>query len=201
MPRKGKARVLSLEEFRRAEDACLYMRYSYRNRAILYLAFGLGLRACEIRDLTLRDVLNQDGITLKETVNLVRTKGNKAREIYFTNIKLINVLNDHIKDMKDSLRYKLMRFSLDLPLFLSQKKSFFAKNQIVELFSRIFKLAKIEGAKSHSGRRTFITNRIDEGCDMKSIADLVGHKNIMMTLRYHQSNPSRLKKIAEKSIF
>ncbi|MCC2666534.1 MAG: site-specific integrase, partial [Gammaproteobacteria bacterium] len=57
------------------------------------------------------------------------------------------------------------------------------------------------GAKSHSGRRTLITKLIDEGYDLKAVADIVGHASIKTTVSYHQSNPTRLKKISEKSIF
>ena len=201
MSRKGKAKVLTLQEFKRVDAVIMSNKYSRRNRAILYLSFGLGLRSCEIRDLKIGDVLNYDGITLKETVNLTRTKGGKAREIYLTNKKLITVMKDHIDELKKYLDKKRVPFNINRPLFISQKGDSFFSNRITILLCKFFKDAGIEGAKSHSGRRTFITTKIDEGCDIKSISELVGHSNISMTIQYHQSNPTRLKKIAERSIF
>lgn len=200
MAHKGKAKVLNAQEFKRVEAMILSKRHSKRNLAILYFSFQLGLRSCEIRRLKIGDVIDNDG-SIKETINLVKTKRDKPREIYITNKKLRDILSNHIEEMKKVLSKKRDIFSYNRPLFMSQKGDFFHPVQMVLLFNKFFKDAGISGAKSHSGRRTFITNKIDEGCDIKSISELVGHSNISMTIRYHQSNPTRLKKISEKSIF
>jgi integrase/recombinase XerD len=201
MAHKGKAKVLTSQEFKRVEAITMMQRYGKRNRAMLYLSFGLGLRACEIRDLKLGDVLEGDWTTLKETVMLTKTKGGKAREVFLTNKKLCSVLIEHIEEQKAYTQRKRISMNLDRPLFLSQKRNFFFSNQIVLILGKMFRDAGIHGAKSHSGRRTFITAKIDEGCDIKAISELVGHSNITQTIRYHQSNPTRLKKISERSIF
>lgn len=201
MSRKGKARVLSIEEFNIVDQFILTQRYAKRNRAMFYLSFGLGLRACEIRGLKLEDVLYKDGITLKETVNLTQTKGGKAREIYLTNKKLIEVLNDHINYLRDDMHKKGKRFCLNKPLFISQKGGSFYNNRVTLIFSKFYRDSGMEGAKSHSGRRTFITHKIDEGHNIKSISELVGHSSIKMTISYYQSSPTKLKKISESSIF
>jgi integrase/recombinase XerD len=201
MTHKGKAKVLTPQEFKRVESITSTQKHVKRNKAMLFLSFGLGLRACEIRDLTMGDVLEDDWKTLKETVILHKTKGGKAREIFLTNKKLCTVLMEHIEEQKKYMIKKRIPFNFNIPLFLSQKGSFFFSNRIVLILNKMFKDAGIQGAKSHSGRRTFITTKIDEGCDIKAISELVGHSNISMTIKYHQSNPTRLKKISERSIF
>jgi integrase/recombinase XerD len=199
--RKGKAKVLSIQEFRKTEKLIELTMYKERNRAILYLSFGLGLRAGEIRNLTFGDVIGSDG-KLKELVRLTITKSNKQRDIYLTNPKLREVLMDHIKTAKKKFYKKsVLPILNEDPLFASQKGHKFLNNHFVRLICSFFKSAGIENAKSHSGRRTFITLKIDEGHDLKAIADLVGHTDINATAQYHQSNPTRLKKIAERSIF
>jgi integrase/recombinase XerD len=197
---KGKARVLTLLEFKKVEKMITLTRYVKRNLAILYLSFGVGLRACEIRRLKIGDILNKDG-TLKELVSLTKTKGNKQRDMYLTNKKVRAVMIDHIIEMKRLLSKKRIPFASNTPVFMSQKGGPFLKHHLVALICSFFKAAGIEGAKSHSGRRTFITTKIDEGYDLKAIADIVGHSNIQSTVAYHQSNPTRLKKISETSIF
>ncbi len=198
--RKGKAKVLSLYEFKKVDKFIDLTKFKERNRAILYLSFGLGLRSCEIRNLTLNDVLEYDG-TLKEMVRLTITKSNKQRDIYLTNEKTRNVLMIHIKKMQEDHEKKNIPLPWTRPLFISQKRGKFLAPHFVRLICSFFKAAGIQNAKSHSGRRTFITCKIDQGFDIKAIADLVGHSNISATVQYHQSNPTRLKKIAEKSIF
>jgi integrase/recombinase XerD len=203
MTQKGKAKVLTIHEFKRVDAVASMQKYGKRNRAILYLSFGIGLRACEIRDLTIGDIFEKN-LTfweLKETVTLTKTKGGKAREVYLTNKKLCQVLIEHIQCQNEYIKKNRIPLSFNLPLFLSQKGSFFCSNHIVMIMGKMFKEAGISGAKSHSGRRTYITAKIDEGCDIKSISKLVGHCNISQTIEYHESNPTRLKKISERSIF
>lgn len=197
---KGKARVLTLQEFKRVEQMILLTRYTKRNLAILYLSFGIGLRASEIRCLKIGDILNNEGV-LKEIVSLTITKGNKQRDLYLTNKKVRAILIEHTDEMKKILSKKRIPFSSNTPVFMSQKGGQFLSNHFVALMCNFFKAAGIERAKSHSGRRTFITTKIDEGYDLKAIADIVGHSNIQSTVSYHQSNPIRLKKISETSIF
>lgn len=202
MAREGKARVLTLVEFKRAEKIALLTKHPLRNRAILYCSFGLGFRACEIRRIQIKDVLSSDG-TLYEEVILRRsvTKGKKQRNVYLTNKKVREILIEYIQDLKGKYEKKRIPFCMDNPLFMSQKGGEFLPNDIVRLICNIYKTAGIEKAKSHSGRRTLITKLIDDGFDLKAIADIVGHSSINTTVEYHESNPSRLKKISEKSIF
>ncbi len=202
MSKEGKARVLTLAEFRRAEKVALLTKHPFRNRAILYLSFGLGFRACEIRRIRVKDILSPDG-TLYEEISLEKrvTKGKKQRHVYLTNKKLCEVLMEHIEDVKNKCKKKKSPFCIYDPLFISQKGGEFLPNDMVRLICNIYKTAGIIGAKSHSGRRTLITKLIDDGYDLKAIADVVGHSSINTTVGYHQSNPSRLKKISEKSIF
>lgn len=197
MARQGKARVLTLAEFKRAEKAAMLTRHALRNRALLYLSFSLALRACELRRLRICDVLSPDE-KLFDEINLLKsmTKGKKQRHVYLTNKKTIEVLEEYLHYLKSNskLRY-------NDPLFKSQKGGEFLPGDMVRVFTNIFKAAGLVGARSHSGRRTFITTKIDEGIDIRAIATIVGHENINTTVGYYEENPTRLKKISEKSIF
>ncbi len=204
MSAEGKARILTLAEFRRAEKAAMLTRHSFRNRALLYMSFSLALRACELRRLRIKDVLSPTG-EINEEINLLKhmTKGNKQRHIYLTNKKTRDVLMEYIDHMrkKTESRRRNNFFDVNGLLFPSQKRCGFTPGDMVRVFKLIYKLAGLQGARSHSGRATFITCKIDEGVDLKAIADLVGHADIRTTVGYHQRNSNRLKKIAEKSIF
>jgi integrase/recombinase XerD len=202
MARQGKARVLTLLEFKQAEKAALLTKHPLRNRAIVYLSFGLGFRACEIRRLRIKDVLSPEG-ALYEEINLEKRvkKGKKQRHAYLTNKKVCAILLDYIEELKQKHQKKRIPFCFENPLFMSQKGGEFLPNDMVRLICMFYKTAGLVGAKSHSGRRTLITKLIDEGYDLKAIADVVGRSSIKKTISYHQSNPTRLKKISEKSIF
>jgi len=67
-----------------------------------------------------------------------------------------------------------------------------------QLFHRIYDLARLPGASSHSGRRTFATNLIEKGVDIKAVSTLMGHSSIAMTAQYVEDNPKRLKLISSE---
>lgn len=200
----GKARVLTLEEFKRAERAAMLTRHALRNRALLYMSFSLALRACELRRLRIKDVISEDWELFDEIILLkYMTKDKEQREVYLTNKKTRKVLYQYLDYYKYKIESRRVRntFNFDDLLFPSQKGGEFLRTDMVRVFRDIFKIAGLKGARSHSGRRTFITSKIDEGVDIKAIADLAGHSDIRTTIGYHQKSPSRLKRIAEKSIF
>lgn len=196
----GKARVLNLGEFKRAEKAALVVNHPTRNHLILYLSFGLGLRACEMRQLRVGDVFDSAG-NLFDVVTLTKTKNNKKREVFLSNKKIKLLLLKHYEELKQRCEKKRIPFNAKTVLIMSQKGGEFRPNHIVALMCSFFKTAGIEGARSHSGRHTLITKLIDDGYDIASIARLMGHSDVNTTMGYIHSNRTRLMKISEKSIF
>jgi integrase/recombinase XerD len=55
-------------------------------------------------------------------------------------------------------------------------------------FYWLYKKAGIEGASSHSGRRTFITTLASKGIGVRVLASLAGHRSIAVTQRYIDVN-------------
>lgn len=165
------------------------------NIALLYCSFGLCLRAKEMAALKIKRVLGIDGNLLDE-INLsgAMTKGNKQRHAYLTNLKVVGAIMDFIEDRQKGDGIPL---NVEAPLFRSQKSSSFSPNSFQQLFHRmcIYQEAKIQGASSHSGRRTFATTLIEKGVDIKAVSTLMGHSSIVMTAQYVEDNPMRLKQI------
>lgn len=200
MSREGKARVLTAQEMRLVFKAAELTNHSKRNVAILHASFHLALRACEIRRLRLCDVLEADGKTLVMMVNLLKTmtKGNKQRHIPLSNKKARDAIAAHIEDLRVKKRGQL---DLSSPLFPSQKGGFFKETTIVHLFKYMFTLAGIKDAKSHSGRRTFITLNYRQGADVKTLQKIAGHEDINVTMGYIDDDPVLLQRIAERNLF
>jgi integrase/recombinase XerD len=196
--REGQARVLNEKEFNRALNVVYTKAHSKRNAAILYFSFGLGLRAKELASLKISHIMGLDGDLLDE-INLKSnmTKGYKQRYAYLTNNKVRKFIQEFIDErkLKDG-----MLFSIDAPLFRSQKGSHFTPNTMQQLLHRVFTQAGLIGASSHSGRRTFATNLIEKGVDIKAVSTLMGHTTINMTAKYIQNNPIRLKLISSNSL-
>lgn len=191
--KEGKAKVLTEQELRRTLRIISKKPHAKRNTALLWCSFGLGLRAKELANLRVEHVLGVDGRLLEE-VNLssAMTKGAKHRFVYITNSSLIEALESYLDERQVQ---EDILFNKQAALFASQKGGAFTPNTLQQLFHRIFTEAKIHGASSHSGRRTFATTLIEKGADIKAVSRLMGHSSISMTAQYVEDNPLRLKQI------
>lgn len=196
---KGQANVLTAEQFKRLLRYVSTNTYAKRDTLLVYFSFGLGLRAIEMAAIKLRDVIDEQGDVV-ETVNLPRTKGDKPRNVFLTDQRIVKALLEYIEERKSVATSKRNLFSLNHPLFLSQKGSHFTNKTLEKLFRTIYQNAGID-ASSHSGRRTFATNLIEQGMDIRAVQVLMGHSNINETAKYVQSNPERLKRITAKAMF
>lgn len=191
--REGQAKVLSESEFKKVVNLARKKAHAKRNIALLYCSFGLGMRAKEMAALKIEHVLAIDGSMLEE-INLdsSMTKGRKQRHAYLTNPKVIEAFSEYLEDRKNR---DGDLFGYDAPLFRSQRGSAFTPNTLQQLFHRMYTAARVYGASSHSGRRSFATTLIEKGVDIKAVSTLMGHASIAMTAKYVENNPRRLKQI------
>lgn len=170
-------------------------KHGLRNEAMIYLSFGLGLRAKEMAALKVRDVIMPTG-DLRDELILGRnaTKGGKVRLVYLTQTAVRKSLNRYLADRQEQ---EGILFNPDSALLKSQKGGNFTPNTLQQLFARLYRAAGINGASSHSGRRTFATGLIEKGVDIKAVSTLMGHASVAMTARYVENNPARLKRICQ----
>jgi len=186
--RKQKAKVLTAEEETRVYAAAKTdghgeRRYAKRDTCILDFSFGLGLRAKEIAALMIDDVTDSKG-NIVESFNLSadQVKGDTIGAVYLTEKQLRKNLEAYLAERgEDSNRH----------LFKSQK-THFSGNTLQMLLGRIYKAAGIEGAKSHTGRRTFATRLIEQGYNITAVSKLMRHKSIQTTSGYVDNNPVAL---------
>lgn len=197
---KGKAYVPSSNEIKRLLKLISTTKYAKRDTLLILMSYGLGLRVLELASLKFYHLFNNDE-SLKQDISLVRTKQNKPRMVYLPDDKrLHNSIIDYLNERKEHAINKKIVFSLSQPLFLSQKGISFTNKTLQKRFEHLYKMAGIYGASSHSGRRTFATNLIEQGVDIKAISTLMGHSSVAMTARYVEDNPERLKKIASVAL-
>lgn len=199
MAKEGKAPVLTPQQIRVVFKAAELTRHAKRNIGILHCSFSLGMRACEIRRLRVCDVLQADGKTLVDNINLLKmmTKGKKQRHVPFSNPKARQAISEYLQEKMSN------GFNLDMekPLFESQKGGEFTVEAITVVFKRIFRLAGLENAKSHSGRRTCLTMYYRRCRDIKSLQQIAGHESINTTQGYIDADPYKLGKIMRESYF
>ena len=155
-------------------------RFAMRNRVMLLTGLWSGMRVGEIASLTVGDVLNSDG-TVKNEVRLQahQTKGRQPRTVFIPQKLQIELQ-----------RYMDLRRVSDLsqPLFVTAGAKAFSANVMAQHFFWLYKRAGIDGASSHSGRRSFITNLATKGISVRVLASLAGHRSIAVTQKYIDVN-------------
>ena len=155
-----------------------------RNRLVVMLSFLGGMRAGEIAALKLHHVVNDDG-SGRDRIHLAsdETKGNRGRTV---------ILGKKLQ--KEIIRYVETRHlnRMNAPLIPSQKGGHFSATTMVMLFRRIYDAAGIKDARSHSGRRSYLTKLASKGCSVFVLQKLAGHRSIQTTQRYVTVNEEQL---------
>ena len=185
------AKTLTATEVRRVLDYTATRKHSTRNRALLMTTFLSGMRVGEVASLRLRDVIDSDGAIRTEIrLSAEQTKGNEAR-VVFVNEKLRKELEHYVKTLKIKDTNKKFFYSQ------KSKSDGFTANTLTQFFHYLYKRAGIDGASSHSGRRTFITNLASKGVGVRVLMSLSGHKNISTTQAYIDVNDDMKRRAVE----
>ena len=145
------------------------------------LTYYAGLRVSEVATLKYADVVAADA-TIKHEFMLAaeQTKGGHARMVFLSE-KLRRELSAYVKTLKRHRQEQL-------PLFRTQKRDGFSANTLCQHFHWLYQRAGLEGASSHSGRRTFITNLAAKGVGVRVLASLAGHRSSATTQAYIDVN-------------
>jgi integrase/recombinase XerD len=187
----AQAKTLTKEEMARVLDHIRTRRFAPRNRAMMLLTHWAGLRIGEVACLRWSDVTTTDG-EIKDEIRLLpdMTKGRHARTV-FVSAKLKTELQAYAHQAKCVNR--------SYPFFASQKsvKAGFGANSLAQAFALLYEGAGVEGASSHSGRRTFLTNLANKGTAIHLLKMLAGHRSIQTTATYLYSSPSQLRAVVE----
>ena len=183
----AQAKTLTKEELTRVLDYISTRRFAPRNRAMMLLTHLAGLRIGEVAGLRRSDVMNQDG-TVKEEIRLLpdMTKGRHARTVF---------VSTKLKAELQAYAAQPTCVDRSYPFFASQKsiKTGFSAHSLAQTFALIYEGAGLEGASSHSGRRTFLTNLANKGTAIHILKTLAGHRSISTTAAYLYSSPSQMK--------
>jgi len=185
------AKTLNQQELRKVLDYISTRKHAARNRALLMTTFLSGMRVSEVSSLRFKDVVDSDG-NIRNEIRLTpeMTKGEFAR-VVFVNERLRKELQQYIRiyNPQDNT----------LKFFYSQKRHShgFNANTLTQHFHFLYKRAGVDGASSHSGRRSFITNLASKGVSVRVLMSLAGHRSISTTQAYIDINDDMLRSAVE----
>ncbi len=188
----AQARALNAAEMEQVLAHVNAGRHAHRNRCFILLTHLAGMRVGEVASLRWIDVLTADG-HIKEEIRLLpeMTKGKHARTVFIS-----TRLREELQRYADIYRRSA---PLECPLFYSQKdaRKGFTANSLTQTVAKLYRGAGLDGATSHSGRRTFLTNLANKGTAIHLLRTLAGHRSISTTATYLYSSPTQLKAAVE----
>ena len=156
-------------------------RHAARNRLMILLSHWSGMRVGEIAALRINNVIHHNNIVCDEIrLTADQTKGSQARVV---------MVGERLRKEIASYCKQLKKIIPSAPLIYSQKnRQGFSANSLSQEFKTIYQRAGIQGATSHSGRRTFITVLANKGIGVRVLQSLAGHKSIATTQVYIDVN-------------
>ena len=159
-----------------------------RNLAILEVLYATGTRVSELINIKLED------INFKEKQIKVLGKGNKER-IVFLGEYAVDALQDYLNDGYLFLN----RYNLDY-VFLNHLGNKITRRGIEDILTKLIKKTSIDKKKSpHMIRHSFATHLLNEGCDLESVQEMLGHESISATAIYTHVTDDRIKEIYFKA--
>ena len=156
-----------------------------RNRAMLELLYGCGLRVSELINLKISDLYFEEGILS------VVGKGNKQRLVPFGKMAA-----KQVKLYLENERAKASpRKEFENLLFLNRRGGRLSRQMVFLIVKSLAEKAGIRKKISpHTFRHSFATHLVQNGADLRAVQDLLGHASIITTEIYTHLNKEDLRK-------
>lgn len=162
-----------------------------RDRAILELLFSTGLRVSELVS------LNRDRINLERKEFGVIGKGGKSR-IVFISDKAAESLKSYLAKREDQYKPLFIRYSGRPDGQNNGEKMRLTSRSIERMVKKYVRKSRIPvDATVHTLRHSFATDLLTNGADIRSVQEMLGHKNISTTQIYTHITNKQLREVHE----
>lgn len=174
-------RYLTIDEVNKLLNIKLKTDFDFRNKAMLELMYSSGLRVSELLNLEI------NSIDINNCIVRTMTKGKKERIIPIGDIALKHLVI-YINEHRNNLLIK--KSKLTNILFLNNHGKIITRSGFNKILRIIKQKQEIDKYISpHVLRHSFATHLIENGADIRTVQELLGHENIETTEIYtHISN-------------
>ena len=156
-----------------------------RDRAVMLLLYGAGLRISEALSLKKKEAPRGDWLR-------VLGKGNKYRDV-----PLLPVICDGVKDYLDLCPFNVQE---DGPLFLGKRGGVLSPRIIQRRVENLrYELGLPSHTTPHALRHAFATHLLSGGADLRAIQQLLGHSSLSATQVYSHTSMERIKEVFKNS--
>ncbi len=158
-------------------------RFSLRDKAILETFYSTGIRLSELVGLNIEDIDFDSGLAR------IRGKGKKER--------IVPIGSKAIEAIKKYLEVK--GAAQGQAIFLNRAGARLTARSVARIVKRYLSRVGLPEASPHGLRHSFATHLLEEGVDLRSIQELLGHSSIATTQRYTHLNADQLMAIYDKA--
>ena len=185
--RKQLPKVMTVEQVDLLLNIDCKTPFDYRNKAMLELLYGTGLRISELLDLKLSD------IDLENCVIRCFGKGSKERIVPIGEYVLYYI-EQYLNE-----RPKLSKNKKSEYLFLNKSGNHLSRFSFFKLIKKLLREKNINvDVSPHTLRHSFATHMLEYGADLRTIQELLGHSDIATTKIYTHISNNRIKEDYEK---
>lgn len=162
-----------------------------RDKAILEVLFSTGLRVSELTK------LDRDKVNLDTKEFGIIGKGGKARVVFLSGratdwlVKYLNERNDHFKPLFIHHKGQMNPTTPDEKMRLTPR----SVQRMIKKYSHKMKMPM--EVTPHVMRHSFATDLLNAGADIRSVQEMLGHKNISTTQIYTHVTNKQLREIHE----
>nr|DAH12808.1 MAG TPA: Integrase [Caudoviricetes sp.] len=179
-----------------------YLSDCTRKKQVFYLLISTGMRVGEVCALKWDDIdFEQKKISISKTAisyhgsmiiqNHPKTD-NSVRTIY-----MVNPLYDYLKKIHSSQNPETNIFNLVVP---TSRYTIQNPSNLRKYWKRMCAEIGIRYDGLHVLRHTWATRALEEGMDVKTVSDLLGHKNVITTMNIYQDSLDEHKRKEVKKI-
>ena len=155
-----------------------------RDACILELLYSTGIRVGELVNIKLNDIdFSQNRIK-------ILGKGNKERYVLFGK-KCLDLINAYVNRSRPELERKKNNY-----LFLNQRGTGVSVRTAEMIVDDVVRKSSVKfNVSPHTLRHTFATHMLDNGADLNSVSELLGHSNLNTTSIYTHISNDRLRQV------
>lgn len=157
-----------------------------RDRAMLELLYGSGLRISELLSLRLPSILLEEGWVR------VYGKGYKERIVPFGE-EAQSWINRYVRNVRPLLAANIKAEDI---IFLNMRGAPLSRMGVWKIIQKYTQLAMIDKAVSpHVFRHSFATHLLEGGADLRAVQEMLGHSDIATTQIYTHLDRNYLKEV------
>ena len=169
-----------------AQPVCVDAK-GYRDKAMLEVMYATGMRVSELIDLDISDVNLEQGVVKCNT-----SKKNRIVPLYPAALRALTI---YIRDIRESM----LASADEKALFVNVNGTRMSRQGFWKLLKHYQATAHIDKEITpHTLRHSFAVHLLENGVDLGSLQELMGHCDISSTQMYTQMINQKLKSVYEK---